>query len=268
VKKFLTVLFVLTIACSFVMAEGLGLEVGADFTLADVTDVFDSSYILTPHAEYANSFGAIDVDVYLEYPVGFGTADEELYQTPYLEEEMGYKLSLGAASTLSLILNNSNNFYLSPDIEETPGVEETNKLDGSLEPGVKFNQTFGFGDLYAQAGFPIGYLSQEKDADITIDSYLLLGFAHGSGFGAELTFNLALSPEGEYTETELLFSYEADAIYAELDIVTDKEFSSYTVTPEVEYSLNALTLWADIEFAGIGEDDIIISPTVGVKYSF
>jgi hypothetical protein len=262
VKKFLTVLFVLTIACSFVMAEGLGLEVGADFTLVDVTDVFDSAYVLTPHAEYANSFGAIDLDIYLEYPVGFGTADEELYQTPYLEEEVGYNLSLGAASTLYLFLNNSNNFYLSPDIEET------NKLDGSLEPGVKFTQAFGFGDLYAQAGFPIGYLSQVKEADITIDSSLLLGFAHGSGFGAELTFNLALSPESEYTGTELLFSYETGAIYAEVDIVTDKEFSSYTVTPEFEYSLNALTLWADIEFAGIGEDDIIISPTVGVKYSF
>jgi hypothetical protein len=258
------VFFVLTIACGFVMAEGLGLDVGVDFTFVDVTDVGDSSYLLTPNVEYANSFGDVDVDIYFEYPVGFGTEDEEISQQPYLEEEVGYNLSLGEASTLSFILNNNNTFLLSPELPDG-----FNKLLGTVEPSVLFNQAFGFGDLYAQVGFPIDYLPEAENGDIGIGSYLLLGFAHGSGFGAELTFNLALSPDSEYAETELLLSYERDAIYAGLDVVADKEFKVFTITPEFDYSINALTLWANVELDGIGSDgDVIISPTVGVKYSF
>jgi hypothetical protein len=263
-QRIVIAFLVLTIACGFVMAEGLGIDAGVDFTFEDVTDVSDSAYILNPTVEYTNSFGALDLYIDLEYPIKFGTADEELYQEPYLEEELGYNLSFGAASTLSLILNNQNNFYLSPD------AGDTNKIDGLLEPSVKFTQSFNFGDLYAQVGFPIGYVSQIKDADITIASKLLLGFGHSSGFGAEITLNYGLSPDAEYGETELLLSYERDAIYAEVDVVVEnKDFDSISITPEFDYSINAITLWASIAFDGIGSDgDVVISPTVGVKYSF
>jgi hypothetical protein len=263
VKRILAVLFVLTIACGFAAAEGLGIDAGVNFKLEDVTDVADSAYVLTPTVEYSNSFGAIDVYVDLEYPIGFGYADEKIHQDPYLEEELGYNLFLGSASTLSFILNNNNTLRLSPELPDG-----FNKIVGTVEPSIKFNQGFNFGDLYAQAGFPIDYLGEAEDDDIGIGSYLLLGFGHSSGFGAEVTFNLALSPESEYTETGLLLSYERDAIYAEIEVVADKEFKGFTITPEFDYSFNAFTLWASVEFVKFEDVDMIISPTVGVKYSF
>jgi hypothetical protein len=264
-QRIVIAFLVLTIACGFVMAEGLGIDAGVDFTFEDVTDVGDSAYILKPTVEYTNSFGALDLYIDLEYPIKFGTEDEELYQEPYLEEEVGYNLFFGAASTLSLILNNQNTFYLSPDVGDG-----NNKFIGTLEPSVKFNQGFNFGDLYAQLGFPIGYLPEADGGDIPIASKLILGFGHSSGFGAEITLNYGLSPDAEYGKTELLLSYERDAIYAELDVVVaDKDFNSISITPEFDYSINAITLWASIAFDGIGSDgDIVISPTVGVKYSF
>jgi hypothetical protein len=261
------VFFVLTIACGFAMAQGLGLDVGVEFTLDDqineLTDEHDRGYVLTPTVEYTNSFGDLDLYIDFEYPIGFGYDDEEIHQTPYLEEEVGYNLYFGAASTLSLIVNNQNNFYLSPDVGDN-----ANKIDGIVEPSVKFTQGFNFGDLYAQLGFPIDYLTEIKDGDMGLHSYLLLGFGHPSGFGAELTFNYDLSPDAEYAGTELLVTYEKDAIYAEVDVETNKDFDAFKITPEFDYSFNAFTFWANVEFDNVGgEGDIIISPTIGVKYS-
>jgi hypothetical protein len=257
----LLALFVLAFVCGFAAAEGIGLEAGAEVGFNEVNE--ESNFIsITPYVAYENSFGDIDVFAELDYEIDL---QDEVGQTLYLEEELGYNLGLGAASTLSFIVNNQNNIFVAPDAGSG-----FNKFDGVVEPSVKFNQAFGFGDLYAQLGFPIGYISQVKDADISVDSYVLLGFGHGSGFGVELTLNYALSPEGGYGDTELLLFYENDTIYGEVDIVAHEKFDGgYTITPEFDYKFNAFTFWVNAEFAGIASDtDVVISPAIGVSYSF
>jgi hypothetical protein len=252
--------FVLAFVCGFAAAEGIGLEAGAEVGFNGVNA--EGSFVsITPYAAYENSFGDIDVFAELDYTIAL---EDEVDQTLYLEEEVGYNLGLSAASTLSFIVNNRNNIFVAPDFGSA-----VNKFDGFVEPSVKFNQAFDFGDIYAQLGFPIGYISQIKDADISVDSYVLLGFGHGSGFGVELILGYGLSPEAGYGDTELLLFYENDTIYGEVDIVANSEFNGYTITPEFDYKFNAFTFWANAEFAGIGSDtDVVISPAIGVSYSF
>jgi hypothetical protein len=250
--------------CSFAMAQeedGIGLTPKVEVGFGDVAA--EAVISLSPGVEYEKSFGDLDVFAELDYLLTL--ADPDATHDIYLEVELGYNLSLGDASVLSFIVNNTNDFRLSPEL--AAGTTH----NGTLEPSVKFTQTLGFGDISAQAGFPIGYLTGEEDADPSIDAYLTLGWASTFGLGVELTPNLALSPESDYAGFDILVSYETGLIYAEVEVNLPKEIdvSGITVTPEFDYSFNAFTFYIKSEFGGIGTDgDISVSPAIGAKYSF
>jgi hypothetical protein len=261
-KRFFAAFLLLTVTGFFVMAEGIGIDAGVRVDFSEVN--LEGNPLITPSIEYGNSFG--DIDVYADAEYGIDLA-EEIGQTLYLEEELGYNLSLGEASTLSIIVNNQNNIYVAPALDSITE-KIFNAFDGTLEPSVLFIQGLDFGDLYAQVGFPIGYVHQIKDEETAIGSYLTLGVAAAFGLGAELTLNLDLSPEAQYGETGLLISYEQETFYAELAITADSEFAYFTIAPEFEYYLNQFTIYAGLELGNIGGDDIGVSPFIGAKCSF
>ncbi|MDR1862920.1 MAG: hypothetical protein LBQ67_03260, partial [Treponema sp.] len=143
--------------CSFVAAqeEGIGLTPKLEFGIGNVNEGNDGSrsILITPGVEYENAFldGALDVFAELDYTIGIpekGDTDHLVY----LEEEVGYNLGLGDAMTLSIILNNQNNFLVSP--EAPSGFDP---FDGVLEPSLKFTYGADFGEIWVQAGLPIGY---------------------------------------------------------------------------------------------------------------
>jgi hypothetical protein len=271
--------------CSFAVAqeedEGIGLTAKAEFGIDDLTEADDAkTFIIIPGLEYENSFldDALDVFAEADYKIGIPSADGgDTLHALYLEEEVGYNLGLGDALTLSIILNNQNTFLVSPKL--STGYKS---FDGILEPSLKFAYGADFGEIWVQAGFPVGYAAPDEDfegwgvssdgGDTAIDAYLTLGWASTFGLGVELTPNLALSPEKGYAGFDILVNYENDTIYAEVEVNLPKEIDveGITVTPEFDYSVNAFTFYVKSEFGGIGikEGDITVAPALGIKYSF
>jgi hypothetical protein len=255
-RRFIFVVMAAVLVCSFAAAqEGLTpkLEVG----FGDVADEAELSF--TPGVEYATSFGAVDLSAELDYTVTL--ADPDPTHEIYEEVELGYNLSLGAASVLSIIVNNSNLFYLSP----APKGNATH--EGTLEPSLLYVQTLDFGDVSAQLGFPIDYLKGE-DGETSAEAYLTLGWASTFGLGVELTGTLGLSPDSEYSETALVLSYEQSIFYGEVEFTADKEFKTFGITPDIEISVDAWTFYVSATIGIPDGGDTKFSPAIGARYSF
>jgi hypothetical protein len=263
-KKFCFCAAVCAAAAGFAAAEPIGLTAGLEAGLGNVAD--SVVFGITPGIEYENSFGDFDVYAGASYTAVF--EEDDTAHDVYLEAEGAYNLPLGTASVLSFILNNSNDFHAAPDWGD-----DVSAAGGTLEGGIQYTQTFGFGDVFVYLGFPVEYAHQgvlTDDDEAAVTAKLTLGMAGVFGFGAELTFNYALSPDAEYGETELLLSYENGAFYGEVGVIAAQEFESFAITPEFDYSINdAFTVYVNAEFGGIGgEDDISVTPALGVKYHF
>jgi hypothetical protein len=221
---------------------------------------------ITPEIEFENSFGAFVVYADASYTAAF--EEDGATHDFYLELEAGYNLSLGSSSVLSFIVNNANDFHAAPKWGD--GVVTVN---GTVEPKIKFTQTFGFGDLFLQVGFPVEYAHQgafKGYDEAAVGTNLVLGLASEFGLGAELTLNFGLTPDAGYGETELLLTYENGAFYGEVDLIAAEKFESLAITPEFDYTINdVITIYVNAEFGNIGgEGSMSITPALGVKYHF
>jgi hypothetical protein len=248
--------------CSFAAAQedgGIGLTPKLEVGFGNVAE--EAVISLSPGVEFEKSFGDLDVSAELDYIITL--EDPDTTHELYAEIEVGYNFSFGEASVLSVSVNNTNE-----TIKIAPEPEDAAYHNGELDPSLKFTQTLGFGDLSGQIGFPIAYLTGVKDADAEIGAYLTLGWASSFGLGLEVTGNLALSPESEYTETGILISYEKDLFYGEVEITADKEFKTFGITPEVDISIAAWTFYVKAEIGIPDEGDTKFSPAIGAKYSF
>jgi hypothetical protein len=266
-KKIIVFFLTLTLVCGFVAAqeeeekEGIGLEAGVEFGFGNVAD--EAVLGVTPQLIYENSFDALDVFAELDYSFTF--EEEDLVQGLYAEEELGYNLSLGETSTLSFIVNNQNTILVAPELPDG-----FNSVLGVVEPSVKFTQAFDFGDLSAQVGFPIEYLLEVED-ESALSVYLTLAYATDFGLGIELTpITYNIDPDQEVSGYGLLVSYEQDLFYGEVEVTTDKDFKVFVITPTVEVYLNDFTFWVTADFENVGDpdNDVAITPAIGVKYSF
>jgi hypothetical protein len=237
--------------------EGTGISAGLELGAGDVAD--KAVFSIMPNIVYEKSFDALDVFGELDYTAAL---DDPLVQELYLEEEVGYNLQLAEPSVLSFIVNNQNTFFLSPELEEG-----TTHL-GVIEPSLKYTHTFGFGDLSGQAGFPIDYLSGVKD-EIAAGMYIKAGWASKFGLGIELTGNMALHPESDFSGYGLLVSYERGIFYGEVEVNAGKEFKDFEILPEFDITLGSLTLIARMELYKFdGVDDWVVMPFIGASYSF
>jgi len=276
-KRFLFIFLVLILAAGFATAEDLGLTAGLEFGLGNVGQAYDGDIepYLMPMIIYETAFldGALDLYAELDYTIGFYDAyneddDKVVPMSLYFDFSLGYNLSLGSASTLSFILENEFD-----EIILSPTFKDSTNITGIFTPAVKFNQEFNFGDLYAQIGVPITYVQYEKDADALIGLDFTLGWSSTFGLGLEAIIYTLLAPsdDSDYLGLELTASYETGPFYFELNAEFPKESDyGFTLTPEVDYSFGNFTVYAFFEFAGIGSDgdEVVITPAIGVKYSF
>jgi hypothetical protein len=273
-KKITLLFLVLCVAANFAAAEdeGAGLSAGLEFGVVNASKADDSdiSLYLMPMLIYENSFfdGALDLYAELDYTLGLADEDDSNPQSLYVDLSVGYNISLGEESTLSFILENEFD-----EIIISPKIEDGNSLTGIFTPAVKFNQSFSFGDLYAQIGAPVTYIQYDKDADTAIGLDFTLGWDSGFGLGIKAKICSLLTPSDAagYTGLELTVSYEVERVYFEVEalIPNDIDNEGITITPEFDYYLKNLTFYLKSEFSGIGTSgDIIISPALGIKYSF
>jgi hypothetical protein len=238
-------------------AGGIGLTVGLEAGFGDVVD--EAVFSLTPNVVYENSFGDFDVFAEIDYTAGFGDPAEHGL---YIEEEIGYNIGLIENGTLSIILNNSNEIRLEPELEDG----ETHV--GTFQPSLKWTQGLDFGDLWLQAGLPIGYLTGIED-ETTLGLSTTVGWDSTFGLGVEFALDFTLDPESDLAGYGLKLSYDGGLISGEIGFAADKEFKVFGVNPEIDVNLDALTIYAKAEIIKIdGFDDPQITPAVGVTYSF
>ena len=277
-KRFLFFFLVLVLTAGFTAAQDVGLTVGLEFGIGNVNKAYggDMEPYLMPMLIYENAFldDALDIYAELDYTLGLtNTPDEDgkdvLPQSLYVDLSIGYNLSLGDVSTLSFILENEFD-----ELIISPSSKDLNNLTGIFTPAVKYTHGFDFGDLYAQVGVPITYVQEYKDADTIVGLDYTAGWNSTFGLGIETIFYTQVAPSdgAGYTGFETTVSYENEAVYCELNAYfpSDTKAEGITITPEFDYSFGSLTAYLFIEFAGIGTDggEVVITPAVGVKYSF
>jgi len=253
--------------------EGIGLTAGLELGISNITESNDGDMgpYLMPMLIYEKSFldGALDLYAELDYTFGFAKDDGANPQSLYVDLMLGYNIGFGSASTLSIILENEFD-----EIKIAPKISGENSITGIFTPAVKFNQTLDIGDLYAQIGAPITYMQYDKDADMGIGLDFTVGWSSAFGLGLEYTASSLLAPSSAsgYTSSEVIVSYDSEPIYFEVDAIIPKEINNegVTITPEFDYSFKKFTFYIKCEFAGIGvsHGDIIMSPALGIKYSF
>jgi hypothetical protein len=279
-KKFLVSLLVLALSAGLAAAEeeGIGLTAGLEFGAWNVNKANDADMgpYLMPMVIYENSFmdDALDIYAELDYTFGFSKepnddGDEVNPQSIYFDLMVSYNLGLGDTSTLSFILENEfDEFIISPKYDGS------NALTGILTPAVKFNQQLDLGDLFVQAGSPITYSQYDKEADtlIGLDFTIGINSVIGLGFQAKIRTLLMPGDYAGYTGLETIVSYENGSVYAEVETIIPKEINveGITITPEFDYSFQKFTFYVKSEFSFIGIEggNVVISPALGVKYSF
>lgn len=279
-KRYILLFFVMCMAAGFAVAddEGIGLTVGLEFGIGNINKANDGeiSPYLMPMLIYENTFLDETLDVYaeLDYTLGFTKEPNDdgkdvNPQSIYLDLMVDYNLSLGSASTLTFILENEFD-----EIIISPKFKDINALTGIFTPAVKFNHELDFGGLSAKIGIPITYVQYDKDADTALGLDITLGWNSNFGLGIETIFYTSLVPvdDSGYTGVEAIVSYETEPVYFEIDVFIPKEISDEgaSITPEFDYSFQNFTFYINCEFAGIGINGgkVIVSPALGVKYSF
>ena len=275
-KKLLVLFLMLAMLTIYAAAEdeGIGLSVGLEFGIYDASKkTGDEMYpYLAPMVIYENSFldGALDLFVELDYIFNTtkGTnqdGDEVFPQDLYFGLSLGYNLFLGEASTLSFILDNEID-----TLTISPRFDDSNNINGILIPSVKFNQTLDFGDLYAQVDLPINYVTYVKDNDLGLDLDFTFGWQSNFGLGLMFAEHNNIKPKAGYAGFDMIVSYENGPVYFEVEVDTYNETGAgITIAPEFDFFFNSFTFYTNCIFDGIGGDgDVIISPAIGVKFSF
>lgn len=298
-KKFPVFFLVLALSAGFAVAEDIGLTAGLEFGITDVNkpnEAEDMYPYLEGSVEYENSFLDETLDIYasLTYDIGFTqeiNADgEEVNPNGLsLDFKIGYNMGLGAASTLSFMLGNENYIEFAPSTED--------RVLGIIKPGVKFNQNMeDNGDFYAQVDVPVVYLYYGQEKEHTFAGLdITLGWTSAFGLGLEAAGHILFSPSDDmgggetlngFTGISFIASYENGPVYAEiataipiknLDTGSPHSYfdtsagSGVAITPMFSYTFDfGLTVYVNCTFDGIGvkDNDMGITPAIGITYSF
>ena len=281
-KKLLVLLAALTLVTGFAFSQDLGLTAGLEFGINAVNKPNDASdmypYIM-PNIAYENSFGGVDLYTEVDYTLGFTKDSDDTYPMDlYWDLALGYDISLASASTLSILAENELGFNFVTDLGDT--------LWGTFRPGLKFDQGIdGVGDLYAQFDLPIGYgKGWGDDTIICLDGTIGWDSTFGLGLKAKAHFLFAPdSLDTGFTGIDIKATYSNGPAYGEIEARIAKDSGdissfidgsgykpSVAIIPKVQYEIiTGLNAYLKCAFGNIGgTGDIIISPVIGVTYSF
>jgi hypothetical protein len=237
--------------------DSTGLSVGLEFGLhihahGDDDDDDEGGTEVAPNAAINLSYSEGFFDDKLEFDIGLSyifnfkkgffelvdshLPDEDFYQQVIcLNAGLSYTLDITYFSTLSFILENDTDFYLSPRIGE-------NNIEGVLTPGIKWNWGLNFGGIYVRYDLPLQYVSYFGE-EFGVGSDISLGWQSKFGLGLDFIGHFLLSPESGFDGVDAVISYEL--------------------------AVKNFTFYVSCEFEGIGsEEGICIVPLIGFRYSF
>jgi hypothetical protein len=258
------------------------LNIGAMFGLDDVANMSRApAFTLKPTIAWFGSFNNFDI-----YMGGFYTVyfDDPLMQNIGLQETFGYNFLLGDSTTLTVNLDNDDQFRIAPG--------EPTFMFAAVEPSVALTQDLTQGDISLRIGVPMDYaelvntgiMGEElgKEQELYLDAYIILGYNAPFGLGVELKPIMNIVPEPQYSDTDLTVTYVIKSLYLSLTASADKDFKSFSLEPYIAWTIKNFIFSATVVFDNIGEagtgnvvvdaetgaDRITITPSVGVKYRF
>jgi len=255
---------------------------------------------------YEHSFfdGALDISAMAVYGLMFSKmpgidGKEQLPQQLRLVVTAGYNHSLGDASVLSVIVENENYVMLAPNMGD-------DIASGVVRPGIKFATGLeNVGNLFAQVTAPVAYLDFGNEKDNTWAG-LDLNAGWMSTFGLGLTAScycmflpqeveqpklVYIAPIGQtingFTGVAVNALYMLGPFLAQARVAIPVKgmdtgarysyFEELTTPGGMAVNLQfgwffmpGLQAYAGVTFNGIGitGQDMIISPMIGVDYSF
>ena len=263
-----------------------GLIIGLEFGIEEINCDDERMPYLMGSVSYGHSFLDDTIDVYtkLEYTSGL---TDDFEQSLYFSQLAGFNLGLGTEATLSLILLNEfdkfrfshhhddEDYHLNDDEHN-----DENIVTGIFTPALLFNYEFDFGDLYTKIGLPVTYIQYDKNADTEVGLDFTLGFGSLIGLSLEATVFSQLVPDADYIGIEASLGYEIEPLSFELSVFIPKDVhdEGFSITPYIEFELNAFTFYMYCIFDGIGahgngngnghDHSLGITPALGIKYSF
>jgi len=282
-KKVVICFLVFFLAVSFVIAADeygdMGISVGLETGIENINKAYEGSemepYVM-PMLIYEKSFldGALDVYAELDYKFGFNRRPNEdgndvFPQSLYVDFMLGYNIGFSSVSTLSIIVENEFD-----ELIISPRYTGSNNINGIFTPAVKYNHVLDFGDIYFMLGAPITYVQEDTEAKTIVGLDFTFGWYSNFGLGLEAkTLMQFLPADGAgYRGLEALVFFEFQPMYFEVLTELSKTIKEggITITPEFDYYINNMTFYTKCEFSGIGIEGgkVVVSPALGVKFSF
>jgi len=305
-KKFIILFAVLILTAGFAIAEdtenpeNIGLTGHLELGIGGINkpnDAEEAPLALDIGLAYEKSFfdGAWDINAMLVYGIIFTKAPgmdgkEQYPQLLRLVFMTGYNHKLGEASTLSGIIQNENYFILAPDVGD-------DNATGVIKPGIKFEIMLeNVGILNVQTNFPFAYLNFGQEKDNTWAGLdLTAGFMSGFGLGLAASFHFMFTPKEDmfgqtingFTGVAVNAMFMAGQFLAQaraaipvknMDIGARYSYFDELTTEggaalnlEIAYFfIPGLKVYAGAAFTGMGITgrDMVVSPMIGVDYSF
>jgi len=268
-KKLIVLLCVLVLVTGIVVAEDIGVTVGVEFYNENINkaDGDPTESYIEPYIAYDNTSlldGALTFHMGVEN-YNINLAREAGPDGDYFPKDfdfniwLQYKLSIGSASTLRFYLRDDNNFTISP-IHHGVTYEigsGANTSGGTLTPGLQFNQSMGFGSLYARVRMPYDYVMAGKD-DTRVRLQSRLGWNSTFGLGLYAEVRSRLAPDLDlYQFLRLFAEYDTDSfgLFNVLAIIPKEVSNGITIWPHYEYDFENSSFALDCYFNDVGTDD-------------
>jgi hypothetical protein len=303
VKKLLICILVFALATGAAFAAPLGLRVyieGFDFG-----DVADEKYNFAGKADSDKNEGMAYLNLGLEFakyfgPVRFATSleDKFSFKDP-LEQNLQwavsgiYGLQIAESSRLTFLLYNKLHLDSRDDkFADT----ELDLITDEIGPGIRFDQTLGFGSLYAVTEFNFKFHTMENrklDLETGMDSGFKLGFTTNFGFWGYFRPYIAFLRNGEAPDKDALekidirVGYTTGPIEARVTLAIPTyedgikkggydnltgQYGGLNVKSRFTYTfMPGLAAYAELWIINLGAEDPVkagFAPQIGGSYSF
>jgi hypothetical protein len=296
-KRFLLCVLVLALTAGAAFADPLGLRV--------YIEGFDFGDVANENYKFAGKDGMAYLNLGLEFAKYFGplrlatSLEDRFSLKDPLEQNLqwtvtgSYGLQLAEASRLSFMLYNK--LHLDSRGDEFANTD-LDLITDDIGPGLRFDQTLGFGSLYAVTEFNFKLHTQEDrklDIETGIDSGFKLGFTTKFGLWGYFRPYIAFLRNGEGADKDALekidirIGYTTGPIEARVtlaiptyedsiktggyDLLTG-QYGGLNVKSRFTYTFKpGLAAYAELWIINIGAEDPIkvgLAPQIGGSFSF
>jgi hypothetical protein len=243
------------------MADTIGLRLGLFVDTPDVQAALEDwrQLFLSPHLEYKQRFGNVDVYAGGEYT--FGLAG--LYpQFLFGEERIGLHLPLDTSSEFLIKLQNKNDFRFNP-------AEEDGEAAGRSMPSVGYGLFLPWGELSLTLGTPLDYPLWGGEGDIIFGLEPRLAYTSPFWVGIEAAGKFVMLPAPLVDGMEAAINYTHDQLYGALIFDVAESWDYFSLKVEADYFFNFIILRGGLEVGNLADlDTLALAASVGIKYRF